>query len=133
MCDDRDDVLHTLPYIKNTVTIVTTVTPILSERKTTMNEEILNTSIDRWGEAWQHFMEINYPDEIPLLKENGRWEIIPRQIDRESWQMWELLRRQYAEKNPRPRTFVEISAWEKTRSLVVEHEVMEQIVLQCRE
>jgi len=42
-----------------------------------MNEEILNTSIDRWGEAWQRFMETNYPDEIPPLKANGRWEIIP--------------------------------------------------------
>lgn len=133
MCDDRDDVLHTLPYLKNTVTIVTTVTQILSERETTMNEEILNTSIDRWGEAWRRFMETNYPNEIPPLKANGRWEIIPHLIDREAWQMWELLRRQYAEKNPRPRTFVEIAAWEKTRLLVVEHEVMEQIVLQCRE
>lgn len=47
--------------------------------------------------------------------------------------MWELLRKQYAAQNPRPKTFVEIAAWEKTRSLVVEHEVMEQIVLQCRE
>ncbi len=64
-------------------------------------------------------------------KHGGR-EIIPRLIDREAWQMWELLRKQYAEKNPRPRTFVEIAACEKTRSLVVEHEVMEQIVLQCR-
>ena len=46
--------------------------------------------------------------------------------------MWELLRRQYAEKNPRPTTFNEIVSWEKMRSLTVEHEVMEQIVLQIR-
>ena len=109
-----------------------TDTLIRSERKITMNEELMNTPIDRWGVAWQRFMETNYPEEIPLLKESGRWEVIPRLIDREAWQMWELLRKQYAEKNPRPRTFVEIAAWEKTRSLVVEHEVMEQIVLQCR-
>lgn len=97
-----------------------------------MNEELMNTPIDRWGKEWQRFMETNYPEEIPLLKESGRWVVIPRLIDREAWQMWELLRKQYAENNPRPRTFVEIAAWEKTRSLVVEHEVMEQIVLQCR-
>lgn len=66
-------------------------------------------------------------------EKHGGWEIIPRLIGREAWQMWELLRRQYAEKNPRPKTFVEIAAWEKTRSLVVEHEVMEQVILQCRE
>lgn len=133
MCDDRDDVLHTLPYLKNTVTIVTTVTLIYTERIITMNEELMNTPIERWGTAWRRFMETNYPDEILQLKANGRWEVIPRLIDREAWQMWELLRKQYAAQNPRPKTFVEIVAWEKTRSLVVEHEVMEQVVLQCRE
>lgn len=46
--------------------------------------------------------------------------------------MWELLRKQYAEKNPRPKTFTEIVAWEKIRSIIVEREVMEQIVLQER-
>lgn len=97
-----------------------------------MNEELLNNPIDRWGIAWQRFMETNYPEEIPLLKENGRWEVIPRLIDREAWQMWELLRKQYAAQNPRPKTFVEIAAWEKTRSLIVEHEIMVQVVLQER-
>lgn len=66
-------------------------------------------------------------------EKHGGWEIIPRLIDREAWQMWELLRKQYAAQNPRPKTFVEIAVWEKTRSLVVEHEVMEQVILQCRE
>lgn len=98
-----------------------------------MNEELMNTPIERWGTAWRRFMETNYPDEILQLKANGRWEVIPRLIDREAWQMWKLLRKQYAAQNPRPKTFIEIVAWEKTRSLVVEHEVMEQIVLQCRE
>lgn len=41
MCDDRDDVLHTLPYLQNTVTIVTTVTLIYTERIITMNEELM--------------------------------------------------------------------------------------------
>ena len=61
-----------------------------------------------------------------LITENpiGRWG--------EAWAMWELLRRQYAEKNPRPTTFNEIVSWEKMCSLTVEHEVMEQIVLQIR-
>ncbi len=109
-----------------------TVTPILEERKTTMNEELMSKPIDRWGAAWRRFMETNYPGEIPQLKANGRWEVIPRLIDLEAWQMWELLRKQYAAQNSRPKTFIEIAAWEKTRSLVVEHEVMEQIVLQVR-
>lgn len=94
--------------------------------------ELMQNPIDRWGKAWQQFMQEQYPEDIAELKENGRWEIIPRMIDREAWQMWELLRKQYAAKNPRPTTFVEIAAWEKTRSLIVEHEVMEQVVLQQR-
>lgn len=98
-----------------------------------MNEELMSTPIDRWGAAWRRFMETNYPDEILQLKANGRWEVIPRLIDRDAWQMWELLRKQYAALNPRPKTFVEIAVWEKTRSLIVEHEIMEQVVLQCRE
>ena len=77
-------------------------------------------------------MEENYPEEIPSLQGRLKWELIPRQIDREAWSMWELLRKQYAEKNPRPKTFTEIVAWEKIRSIIVEREVMEQIVLQER-
>lgn len=77
-------------------------------------------------------MEENYPEVIPSLQGRLKWELIPRQIDREAWSMWELLRKQYAEKNPRPKTFTEIVAWEKIRSIIVEREVMEQIVLQER-
>ena len=95
-------------------------------------QELMKNPIDRWGKAWQRFMEENYPEVIPSLQGRLKWELIPRQIDREAWSMWELLRKQYAEKNPRPKTFMEIAAWEKMRSLIVEREVMEQIVLQER-
>ena len=95
-------------------------------------QELMQNPIDRWGKAWQRFMEENYPEVIPSLQGRLKWELIPRQIDREACSMWELLRKQYAEKNPRPKTFMEIAAWEKTRSIIVEHEVMEQIVLQER-
>ena len=95
-------------------------------------QELMQNPIDRWGKAWQRFMEENYPEVIPSLQGRLKWELIPRHIDREAWSMWELLRKQYAEKNPRPKTFMEIAAWEKTRSIIVEREVMEQIVLQER-
>ena len=96
-------------------------------------QQLLSEPIDRWGKAWQKFMTENYPEEIPSLEGRLKWELIPRQIDKEAWEMWELLRKQYAEKNPRPKTtFTEIERWEKTRSFIVEHEVMEQIVLQRR-
>lgn len=95
-------------------------------------QELMRNPIDRLGNAWRKFMQENYPEEIPPLAGRLKWELIPRQIDKEAWAMWELLRRQYAQKNPRPKLFVEIEKWERTRSLIVEHEVMEKIVLQYR-
>ena len=46
-----------------------------------MNEELMSKPIDRWGTAWRRFMETNYSGEIPQLKANGRWEVIPRLIE----------------------------------------------------
>jgi len=61
----------------------------------------------------QGFAEIyagDYPEVIPSLQGWLKWELIPRRIDRKAWSMWELLRKQYAKKNPRPKTFMEIAA-----------------------
>ena len=95
-------------------------------------QELMETPVDRWGQEWRKFMTENYPEEIPFLQGRLKWEIIPRQIDKECWQMWELLRKQYAANNPRPTTFLEIAEWEKTRAFIIEHEIMEQLVLQYR-
>ena len=95
-------------------------------------QELMENSVDRWGQEWRKFMTENYPEDIPSLQGRLKWELIPRQIDKEAWEMWELLRKQYAMKNPRPKTFLEIVSWEKMRQLAVEHEIMEQIVLQYR-
>ena len=95
-------------------------------------QELMETPVDRWGQEWRKFMQTNYPEEIPSLQGRLKWEIIPRQIDKEAWKMWELLRKQYAANNPRPKTFLEIVSWEKMRQLAVEHEIMEQLVLQYR-
>ncbi|MBQ2881998.1 MAG: hypothetical protein IJE40_06985 [Clostridia bacterium] len=95
-------------------------------------QELMETSVDRWGQEWRKFMTENYPEDIPSLQGRLKWELIPRQIDKEAWEMWEMLQKQYAMKNPRPKTFLEIMSWEKMRQLAVEHEVMEQIVLQYR-
>ena len=88
-------------------------------------------TIGRFGAEWQRFMKENYPDVVTNDLAGERFDELARKIDAEAWGMWELLRRQYAEKYPRPKTFNEIVVWEKTRSLYVEHEVMEQIVLRC--
>ena len=95
-------------------------------------QKLMENPVDRWGQEWRKFMQTNYPEDIPSLQGRLKWEIIPRQVDKECWQMWELLRKQYAAKNPRPKTFLEIAKWEKMRSFVIEHEIMEQVVLQYR-
>ncbi len=95
-------------------------------------QELMKNPVDRWGQEWRRFMAENYPEDIPSLQGRFKWELIPRQIDKECWQMWELLRKQYAVNNPRPTTFLEIAEWEKTRACIIEHEIMEQIVLQYR-
>ena len=74
----------------------------------------------------------NITDIITAELVGEKFDEIARIIDAEAWEMWKLLRKQYAEKYPRPKTFTEIAAWEKTRSLYIEHEVMEQVVLCCR-
>ena len=72
-------------------------------------QKLMKNPVDHWGREWRKFMQTNYPEEIPSLQGRLKWEIIPRQIDKECWQMWELLRKQYAAKNPRPTTFLEIA------------------------
>ena len=95
-------------------------------------QELIENPVDCWGQEWRRFMAENYPEDIPSLQGRLKWEIIPRQIDKEAWEMWELLRKQYAVQNPRPTTFLEIAEWEKTRAFIIEHEIMEQLVLQYR-
>ena len=89
-------------------------------------------TIGRWGIAWQRFMQENYPDETAKLKESNRWDELALEIDSEAYSLWELLRKQYAKANPRPTTFMETMKWENTRGFYVDHEVMEQVVLQFR-
>ena len=89
-------------------------------------------TIGRWGRAWQRFMQENYPTEAEELMNSNRWDELALEIDREAHSLWELLRKQYAKANPRPTTFMETMKWENTRGFYVDHEVMEQVVLQFR-
>lgn len=100
-----------------------------NERKAAEFEEL---TIGRWGAAWQRFMQENYPTEAAELMNSNRFDELALEIDREAYSLWELLRKQYAKANPRPTTFMETMKWENTRGFYVDHEVMEQIVLQFR-
>ena len=77
-------------------------------------------------------MQENYPNEAAELKKSNRWDELALEIDREAHSLWELLRKQYSKANPRPTTFMETMEWENTRGFYVDHEVMEQVVLQFR-
>ena len=100
-----------------------------NERKA---EEVEELTIGRWGTAWKRFMQENYPTESEELMNTARWDELALEIDREAHSLWELLRKQYAKENPRPTTFMETMKWENTRGFYVDHEVMEQVVLQFR-
>ena len=94
--------------------------------------ELMSNPIGYYGRAWRRFMEENYPEEIPSLVSRLKWELIPRQIDKEAEEMAWNLEQEYAKNNPRPTTFVEIEKWEKMKRLEVDHIVMTELVLQQR-
>ncbi len=104
----------------------------LSLGLTEEEEELMSNPIGYYGRAWRRFMEENYPEEIPSLKGRLKWELIPRQIDKEAEEMAWNMEQQYARNNPRPTTFLEIEKWEKMKRLEVNHRVMEDVVLQHR-
>ena len=101
-----------------------------NERKAVADGEEL--TIGRWGIAWQRFMQENYPVEAEELMKSNRFDELALEINREAYSLWELLRKQYAKANPCPTTFMETMKWENTRGFYVDHEVMEQVVLQLR-
>ncbi|GHU77317.1 hypothetical protein FACS1894188_11340 [Clostridia bacterium] len=98
-------------------------------------QELLNERLGTYGEKWQKFMTEKYPAEALQLKLNCQWEILSRRIDREAYEMDEILTEQYTKQNPPPQTTEDFFAtlnWRKTMRFYVEHEVMEQIVLTAR-
>ena len=96
-------------------------------------QELMSKPIGHWGRKWQEYMAENYPQVIPSLEGRLKWELIPRQVDNEAWEYRELLRRQYAEKNPRPKTFNEIRIWENTLGLLVDRAILTDVVQQYRD
>lgn len=96
-------------------------------------QALMNEDIGMYGERWQRFMTENYPEVIPSLQGRLKWELIPRQVDKEAWEYRQLLRKQYAKKNPRPTTFLEIAQWENTLGMMIDRAIMEDVVLIYRD
>ena len=96
-------------------------------------QALMNEDIGQYGEKWRKFMMENHPEVIPSLEGRLKWELIPRQVDKEAMEYRELLRKQYAKENPRPTTFSELIVWEKTLGMLIDRAIMEDIVLVYRE
>ena len=71
-------------------------------------QELMSEDIGRYGEKWREYMEEFYPEVIPSLQGRLKWELIPRQVDKEAFEYRTLLRKQYEKQNPRPTTFNEL-------------------------
>ena len=107
----------------------------LTEIGYTVNREeaqLLRKPIGRWGRMWQEWVRTEYPTEVQVYVMEGRWQIIPRLIDREAERRFTELDEQYRKDNPRPTTFTEIREWEKMRLLTIEHQVMKEEVFFLR-
>ena len=96
---------------------------------TAEEQELMNEPIGQWGEKWRKLMEEMHPEQIPSLQGRLLWELIPRQIDREAWELRQTLKTQYAKKYPRPTEFKEKRTREKTLGLTADREIMETVVL----
>lgn len=96
-------------------------------------QELMDEDVGHYGEKWREFMTENYPEVIPSLQGRLKWELIPRQVDKEALAYRELLRKQYAKENHRPTTFLEIAQWEKTLGMMIDRAIMEDVVLIYRE
>lgn len=92
-------------------------------------QELMKEPIGRWGRQWQRFMEETYPEQAERMKNIGSdWELIPRRIDNEALEMYEIVRREYQRTNPRPTAFAELIAWEETFRLMWIHRVETELI-----
>ncbi len=93
----------------------------------------MSEDIGQYGEKWREYMTENFPEVIPSLQGRLKWELIPRQVDKEVLEYREMLRKQYTEKNPRPTEFVELMKWENTLEMLIDRAIMEDVVLIYRD
>ena len=96
-------------------------------------QALMNEAIGKYGEKWREYMEEFHPEVIPSLQGRLKWELIPRQVDKEAFEYRTLLRKQYAKENPRPTTFNELVVWENTLGMLIDRAIMEDIVLIYRD
>ena len=110
-----------------------TYIPMLSLTEDEEEQELLKNPIRFYGSEWQKWMELNYPEKLVSLKIRGRWELIPRLVDKEAEELADILDKNYREKFPRPETtFMETATWEKMRLTSIRQTVMAEVVCKLR-
>lgn len=101
--------------------------PITEMGLTAAEQELMTQPISRWGRAWQQYMTENYPEDIPKLQGRLLWELIPRKIDREAWEISEKMRENYQQTNPRP-TSGNAIVWEERLKALTEEQITDCLV-----
>lgn len=96
-------------------------------------QALMSEDIGKYGSRWREYMEEFHPEVIPSLQGRLKWELIPRQVDKEAFEYRMLLRKQYEKQNPRPTTFNELIVWENTLGMLIDRAIMEDIVLIYRD
>ena len=89
--------------------------------------ELMKEPISRWGKEWQTFMTENFPADIPKLQGRLLWELIPRKIDREAWEISEKTREEFQMMNPRPTTG-NAAVWEEQLRSLTREQILENLV-----
>ena len=96
-------------------------------------QALMSEDIGKYGSRWREYMEEFHPEVIPSLQGRLKWELIPRQVDKEAFEYRMLLRKQYEKQNPRSTTFNELIVWENTLGMLIDRAIMEDIVLIYRD
>ena len=96
-------------------------------------QALMSEDIGKYGSRWREYMEEFHPEVIPSLQGRLKWELIPRQVDKEAFEYRTLLRKQYEKQNPRATTFNELIVWETTLGMLIDRAIMEDIVLIYRD
>lgn len=96
---------------------------------TAEQQELMKEPIGRWGRQWRRFMEETYPEQAEHLKNIGLdWELIPRRIDREANELYDIVRKEYLRTTPRPKTFWETLQWEEKFRLIWIHRIETELI-----
>ncbi len=86
-------------------------------------------SIGSYGRMWMHFMEMEHPELVREMQEQGQYKAVARSVDRAAWEYRELLDAQYEQMNPRPTDFEAALQWERARAFYTDSAVMRERVL----